>query len=133
MDDLVWGSVCRSLCVHASAWACVSVCMGMYMHTASSDAFSAPPDSEPSIAPLWLYHRHPRKNIPFADGLECTLDVGASLDWGPSLFPKCPPVGQTTYSEPDTLTLIHRMFSLPLLQGPLLPSFFLRGSQSQGF
>ena len=23
MDDLVWGSVCRSLCVHASAWACV--------------------------------------------------------------------------------------------------------------
>ena len=42
------------------------ICMGMCVHSASSDAFSAPPDSEPSSASLCFYHRHPRKNIPFA-------------------------------------------------------------------
>lgn len=113
---------------------CARVSANIRVSTASNEAFLYPAGSEPFSESALLYPDTQGRASPLLIAWNVLyIWVQHCLDWGPFLFLKCPPVVQTTYSSPETLTPALRMFSLPLLQGPLFRSPFLRRDRSPGF
>ena len=103
---------------------CVCVCTHTRVSAVSSDAPAAPADSEPSSG---ISSTADTQGRTFWN-VVCTW-VQRCLDWGPFLFPKCPPA----YSSPDTPSLTPRKFSLSLCQRSPFSSPFLRINWGPGF
>lgn len=65
--------VCVCVCVHACTYVHAYVCPQSFMLS-----FLPPAGSDPSSKSV-LHPRHPRKDVPFAHGLECSFCLGAVL------------------------------------------------------